>query len=113
MKQKIGISEEITKKTEKSQILKEKPNLKNKKEIRSKKIKREKKLNNISNTTNNEEDDMIIINTDSTKFGRDRKIEGGKSKNKNEDNKSKNEQWKFGRYFRKEAKNAKYDNKRI
>ena len=33
----LEISEEITKKTEKSQILKEKPNLKNKKEIRSKK----------------------------------------------------------------------------
>ena len=82
----LEISEEITKKTEKSQILKEKPNLKNKKEIRSKKIKREKKLNNISNTTNNEEDDMIIINTDEEKSDKENTNKNNKMKNPNKKN---------------------------
>ena len=54
----LEVSEEITKKNDKE------------KDIRNKKIKRNKKLklNNISHTTNNEEDDMIIINTDEEKI---------------------------------------------
>ena len=71
----LEVSEEITKKNDKE------------KDIRNKKIKRNKKLkiNNISHTTNNEEDDMIIINTDEEKSIND-KENTNKNINKNKNN---------------------------